>query len=82
MGAESFDKIWDTSNKEWCSYDSDFIALSRQTLYTDHKDELDETRPSELRMEYEPNEWSPDISFRTAIHDQHGLDSRRWGSAF
>lgn len=77
MGEDTFGRLWGTSSKEWCSYDSDFIALSRQTLYTDHKDEPDESRPPELRMEYEPNEWSPDIGFRTAIHHQHGLDHRR-----
>lgn len=73
MGQETFERLWGTSNKEWCAYDSDAIALCPQTLYAFHKDEPDELRPPEHRMVYDGLEWSAEIGFRSAVLDGVGL---------
>lgn len=75
MGAEIFNRTWGTSGKEWCSDGSGSIALSRETLHADIdlERDADDLPAPELRMLYSGGDGSPEIGFRTRIHDKIGL---------
>lgn len=75
---DSFDRIWGTSVKEWFGWpepdEDEAFALSPKTIY-EIPSEQEEPVPPARRMRYSCNHRSPDISFRTAVFTEVGLQS-------